>query len=238
MGLKRPKGDTLAGLILDRTGHAFADLRLLEMALTHASATQARSSNERLEFLGDRVLGLVVADLLYRTFPDAPEGELAPRFNALVDARALSEVGAELGLDAMIRGAAALKAHKGGAARNYLSDAVEALIAAIYLDGGIDPARAFVERWWTPRLSQVVDKPRNPKSELQEWLAAGGHARPQYAIAGRTGPDHEPVFTVLLTVQGFEAVKADGRSRRGAEEAAAIAFLDRAGVWARAEAVA
>lgn len=231
MGLKRPVGDVLAAAVCELTGHRFRDLALLQTALTHSSAIKAQTNNERLEFLGDRVLGLVVADMLFHLFPDVPEGELAPRFNALVDARTCSEIGAELGLDAFIRGAAALKAHQGGAARNYLSDAVEALIAAIYLDGGIEPARRFVQRYWEPRSRTLVEKPKNPKSELQEWLAQKGGVRPDYSIEAREGPDHEPVFTVAVTVPGFETSRATGRSRRAAEEAAAAAFLLREGVW-------
>jgi len=232
MGLQRPTGEALVGTIRDRTGHHFHDARLLQTALTHSSAVRAATNNERLEFLGDRVLGLVIAEMLFARFPDSPEGELAPRFNALVDARACGEVGAELGLDDLIRGAAALKGHKGGKARNYLSDAVEALIAAIFLDGGFEAARAFIRRYWEPRADMVVEKPRNPKSELQEWLAQTGAARPDYAIVAREGPDHEPLFTVSVSVTGFTPSLAAGRSRQAAEEAAATAFLVREGVWA------
>jgi len=236
MALKRPVGETLAVTIGELTGHRFKDVVLLQTALTHSSAVKAQTNNERLEFLGDRVLGLVIADMLFHLFPDVAEGELAPRFNALVDARTCSEIGTELGLDAFIRGAAALKAHQGGAARNYLSDAVEALIAAIYLDGGIEPARRFIEKYWEPRSRTLVQKPKNPKSELQEWLAQKGGLRPEYAIEAREGPDHEPVFTVSVTVSGFETTLATGRSRRAAEEAAAAAFLLREGVWTTDEA--
>jgi ribonuclease-3 len=230
MALKRPTGEALAAALHERTGHAFRDIRLAETALTHSSAVKAVVNNERLEFLGDRVLGLVVADMLFRLFPEAREGDLAPRFNALVDARTCGAVGAELGLDQLIRADAALKA-KAGKARNYLSDAVEALIAAIYLDGGMEPARAFILRCWEPRSRTVVDKPRNPKSELQEWLAQANGARPEYVIESREGPDHEPIFTVMVTVSGFASSRASGPSRRAAEEAAATAFLIREGVW-------
>jgi ribonuclease-3 len=231
MALQRPTGEALVETIRQRTGHRFGDARLLQTALTHSSAVKAAANNERLEFLGDRVLGLVVAEMLFQRFPHAREGELAPRFNALVEARACSEVGAELGLDSLIRGAAALKAHKGGVPRNYLSDAVEALIAAIFLDGGFEAVRAFILRYWGPRADMVVEKPRNPKSELQEWLARNGAARPDYAIVSREGPDHEPLFTVAVSAEGFAPSLATGRSRQSAEEAAATAFLVREGVW-------
>jgi ribonuclease-3 len=231
MGLKRPTGEALAAALREPTGHAFRDLKLLQTALTHSSAVKAAANNERLEFLGDRVLGLVVAEMLFNLFPDAREGDLAPRFNALVDARTCGAVGVELGLDALIRADATLKTRKGGKAGNYLSDAVEALIAAIYLDGGIEPARAFILRYWEPRSRSVVEKPRNPKSELQEWVAQANGARPQYVIEAREGPDHEPIFTVVVNVTGFTASRASGPSRRAAEEAAATAFLVREGVW-------
>ncbi|MFI0848748.1 ribonuclease III [Mesorhizobium sp. IMUNJ 23232] len=228
MGLKRPKGDALAIALRDRTGYSFRDIALLQTALTHSSAVKAKTNNERLEFLGDRVLGLVVAEMLFRLFPDAREGDLAPRFNALVDARTCGAIGLELGLDQLIRADAAVKAGKGG---NYLSDAVEALIAAIYLDGGMEPARAFIMRYWEPRSRSVIDKPRNPKSELQEWVAQANGARPEYVIERREGPDHQPVFTVAVNVSGFAPSRASGPSRRAAEEAAATEFLLREGVW-------
>lgn len=229
MGLKRPTGDALAIALRDRTGHTFRDIALLQTALTHSSAVKAKTNNERLEFLGDRVLGLVVAEMLFRLFPDAREGDLAPRFNALVDARTCGAIGLELGLDQLIRADAAVKSGKGG---NYLSDAVEALIAAIYLDGGMEPARAFIMRYWEPRSRSVIDKPRNPKSELQEWVAQANGARPEYVIERREGPDHQPVFTVAVNVSGFAPSRASGPSRRAAEEAAATEFLLREGVWA------
>jgi len=232
LSLKRPTGEALAAAVSDRIGHSFRDHHLLQTALTHSSAVKAVTNNERLEFLGDRVLGLVVAEMLFGLFPDAREGELAPRFNALVDARTCGTVGLELGLDQLIRADSALKASKGGKAGNYLSDAVEALIAAIYLDGGMEPAKAFIRRYWEPRSRATVEKPRNPKSELQEWVAQANGARPEYVIEARDGPDHEPVFTVAVNVSGFEPTRASGPSRRAAEEAAATAFLVREGVWA------
>ena len=231
MGLNRLTGEALAKALAGKTGYAFKDLRLLETALTHSSAVKAVANNERLEFLGDRVLGLVVADMLFRQFPDAREGEIAPRFNALVDARTCAEIGNELQLADVVRADAALKARTRGSGANYLADAVEALIAAIYIDGGIDAARAFILRCWEPRLSMVVTKPANPKSELQEWVARDSDARPEYAIEKREGPDHQPVFTVSVTVSGFEPSLGTGGSRRAAEEAAATAFLRREGVW-------
>jgi len=232
MGLRRPTGEALAEIVHERTGHAFADVMLLQTALTHSSAIKAAQNNERLEFLGDRVLSLVIAELLYTRFPDSPEGELAPRFNHLVHGRTCAEVGVELGLDAMLRSAASLRP-QGGSSSAHLGDAVEALIAAIYLDGGMEAARGFILRYWEPRTHEVVAKPRNPKSELQEWAVQHDGARPHYAIEERSGPDHQPTFTVSVSVPGFASISAAGPSRRAAEEAAAIAFMSREGVWAQ-----
>ncbi|MDQ2632189.1 MAG: ribonuclease III [Pseudomonadota bacterium] len=231
MPLKRPTGEALAGEIAARTGYAFKDLRLLETALTHSSAVKATSNNERLEFLGDRVLGLIVADMLLKQFPDAREGEIAPRFNALVEARTLSDIGLRMELDQYMRADAALRSNGRKAGGNYLADAVEALVAAIYLDGGIEAARAFILRYWEPLSLKAVEKPANPKGELQEWLARSSDARPVYAIESREGPDHRPVFTVSLQVDGYKPAMGSGSSRRAAEEAAAAAFLLREGVW-------
>lgn len=231
MPLKRPKGEALAGSIAAVTGYVFRDLRLLETALTHSSAVRAVTNNERLEFLGDRVLGLIVADMLLRLFPDAKEGELAPRFNALVDARTCSKIGLEMELDKFMRADSALKSGSRKAGGNYLADAVEALVAAIYLDGGIDAARDFVLNRWEPLARLAVEKPANPKGELQEWIARSSEERPFYVIDKREGPDHKPVFTVSVQVKGFESAQGTGSSRRAAEEAAASAFLVREGVW-------
>lgn len=230
MPLKRPTGEALAKEIAARTGHAFKDLRLLETALTHSSAVKAASNNERLEFLGDRVLGLVVADMLLKQFPNAREGEIAPRFNALVEARTCSDIGLQMELEKYIRADSALKSARspGG---NYLADAVEALVAAVYVDGGIDAARSFVHRYWEPLAHKAIEKLANPKGELQEWIARSSDARPAYSIESRQGPDHQPVFTVSLQVKGFEPAQGTGSSRRAAEEAAAAAFLLREGVW-------
>ncbi|ESX84010.1 ribonuclease III [Mesorhizobium sp. LSHC412B00] len=232
MALKRPTGETLADLVTAKTGHSFRDVRLLETALTHSSAVKASSNNQRLEFLGDRVLGLIVADLLFEKFPEAPEGEIAPRFNALVDARTCSEIGIEMQLEDLVRADAALKARSRGSGGNYLADAVEALIAAVYIDGGLDAARQFVLRYWEPRSQKVVAKPPNPKSDLQEWIAKTSDIRPEYAIEKREGPEHQPVFTVSVKVGGFAPASGTGGSRRAAEEAAASAFLMREGIWA------
>lgn len=231
MARKRPAGATLAEDLRGITGHAFGDLALAELALTHSSALRASDNNERLEFLGDRVLGLVVSELLFRLYPEAREGDLAVRLGSLVSADTCAEIALELGLDRYVRTDSALRSAGGRRARNVLADAVEALIAAIYLEGGLEAARAFVLRCWEPRAETVGRLPRDSKTELQEWVVRINGERPLYAIVGREGPDHEPVFTVELTVPGFEPARAIGRSKQAAERAAATAFLMREGVW-------
>jgi ribonuclease-3 len=231
MAKKRPVGATLAEDLRGITGHAFSDLSLAELALTHSSALRATDNNERLEFLGDRVLGLVVAELLYRLYPDGREGDLAVRLAALVSADTCADIALEIGLDRFVRTDSSLRSAGGRRARNVLADAMEALIAAIYLEGGLETARAFVVRYWEPRAETVGRLPRDSKTELQEWVVRINGERPLYAVAGRVGPDHEPVFTVELTIPGFDQVRASGRSKQAAERAAATAFLVREGVW-------
>lgn len=218
-------------MLYERTGHSFRDHTLLQTALTHSSAPRALTNNERLEFLGDRVLALIVSEMLVNAFPDAPEGELAVRLSALVSGQACAEVGLELGLEAFMRADAALRSPKGRKATNVLADAVEALIAAIYIEGGLDAARRFVLRYWQPRSAAVTHIPRDPKTELQEWAVQTAGARPAYAIEKREGPDHEPEFTVIVEVEGFSPERAVGRSKQAAERAAALAFLTREGIW-------
>lgn len=234
MALKRPKGEALADLVFARTGHAFRDLALLQTALTHSSARRAADDNERLEFLGDRVLALVISEMLFSAFPDAPEGELAPRLNALVRGTTCAEIGLEIGLGEMIRAEAAVRP-RGGVASNVLADAVEALIAAIYLEGGLEAARRFILRYWEGRSRSIVAAPLDPKNALQEWAAQTVKARPVYTVETREGPDHEPVFTVLVEIEGFGPARAKGRSKQSAERAAALAFLQSQGVAAAEE---
>jgi ribonuclease-3 len=220
----------LAEALRERIGHAFRDHALLQTALTHSSASRALSNNERLEFLGDRVLALIISEMLFKAFPDAPEGDLAVRLSVLVSGQTCSEVGLELGLDQFMRADAALRSPQGRKSTHVLADAVEALIAAIYMEGGLEAARRFVLRYWQPRSTAEVDVPRDPKTELQEWAVQAAGARPIYTIEKREGPDHEPVFTVQVEVAGFEPSRAAGRSKQLAERAAASVFLAREGI--------
>lgn len=210
----------------ERLGHQFADASLLEAALTHRSARGVH--NERLEFLGDAILGLVVADELYRRRPRLNEGELTRARAALVRAEALGEVGAELGVGELLNlGEGALKT--GGHRRaSILGDAVEALVGAVYVDGGFEAARAVVVRLLDGRIDDLPEtgEPKDAKTRLQEWLQGRGHGRPEYPLLEATGPDHEQEFRVACEVQalGLRA-EAHGDSRRRAEQLAAAAVL-------------
>lgn len=207
--------------------YRFADQSWLVEALTHASHPGA-PSNERLEFLGDRVLGLLVAEMLLATFPDEPEGALAPRLNALVRKETLADVARELGLGAALRRAPGEEGRPLSAA--VLADACEAVIAALYRDGGLDVVRPFVRRVFGPRLEHLTGIPRDPKTALQEWAQGEGRAPPHYRLLGREGPDHEPLFRVAVELEGFRPAVGIGATKRAAERLAADAFMAREGL--------
>jgi len=210
-----------------RLGHRFARPELLETALTHASlgGARPRDTYQRLEFLGDRVLGLVMADLLMRRHRDETEGDLARRHARLVDRRSLVEVAEAVGLGEHVRMSAGEAAS--GARDNpaILADAMEAVIGAIYRDGGLEAAAAIIERLWAEMLARHEAPPQDAKTALQEWAQAQGLPLPAYRTVARTGPDHEPVFTVEVSVGDLAPVRAEGASRRAAERAAAEAAL-------------
>ncbi|TIQ31746.1 MAG: ribonuclease III [Mesorhizobium sp.] len=233
---KRLTTDALAEALLERTGHAFADRQRLQRALTHASArsTHAGVDYERFEFLGDRVLGLVVADMLLAAFPEAAEGELSLRLNALVNAEALSEIAEEIGLPELIRAGSDVRNLEGRKRTNLRADALESLIAVLYLDGGMEAARAFIHRYWQPRSQATGAARRDAKTELQEWAHQASGAVPAYRVDSREGPDHDPLFTVSVKVGSFAPAIGSGRSKREAEQAAAAVLLLREGVWSAA----
>lgn len=208
-------------------GYAFSDRGLLDMALTHASVPKSPCNNERLEFLGDRVLGLVVAEMLYRAFPDEREGDLAKRLTALVQQAALARVAAELSLGSYVRlSAGEIKA--GGVKKDtILADAVEALIGAIYLDGGFGAAGDFVRARWQTLLATFESPPEDAKTRLQEWAQAKGLPLPEYRVLSRTGSDHSPVFEVEVEVKGQGKAAASASSKRNGEKAAAALLLAR-----------
>lgn len=209
-------------------GHRFARPKLLEHALTHGSiADKTQQTYERLEFLGDRVLGLVVADLLFHRFTREAEGGLGKRFAALVSRTCLSEVAADLGLGRFLRLSPGESDSGGRENPSLLADACEAVIAALYLDGGLDAARRFIEPIWTPLLEASPRPPQDPKTALQEWAQGRQLELPSYQVVDQSGPDHAPKFLVQVAVSGQEPETGEGKSKRMAERAAAGRLLDR-----------
>ena len=215
----------------DRLGHRFANRALLTRALSHRSGvSEAADSNERLEFLGDRVLGLCIAELVFAGFPDEPEGVLNKRLVSAVRAETCAEVAAELDLGALLLLDKGESAQGGRQNPSLLADACEAVIAALYLDGGLEVARAFVRGHWVERLDRVARPGRDAKTELQEWAQGRGLPLPAYVEIGRAGPDHAPSFVVEVTVQGIEPARGEGRTKRDAQQRAAANLLQRIGV--------
>ena len=210
-----------------RLGYSFHDPGLLQRALTHSSAAgPRRPSNERLEFLGDRVLGLVLARMLFDGFRDEAEGELGYRFTALAQRAALARVAVDLELAPHLVLSDGEDAGGGRDNPAILADTMEAVIAAVYLDGGLAPAEALVRRYWTPLMAEDPAPPKDPKTTLQEWAQARGLPLPAYAETARAGPDHAPTFTSRVEVQGHPPAAGEGASKRAAEQAAAEALLD------------
>ena len=231
MPLKRPTGEALATALAAATGYVFRDFSLMSRALTHSSAQGKNvENNERLEFLGDRVLGLVVSDMLYSAYPAADQGELSIRLNALVNRDVCAEISDEIGLVGLMRADSAVKSQAGKQGKNVRADVVEALIAAIYLDGGLPAARDFVLRFWEPRSRAAAQTLRDAKTDLQQWVQAKGGTPPLYVIESREGPDHDLVFTVRVELPGHEPAKGTGRSKQAAQQAAAAEFMIREGI--------
>lgn len=207
--------------------YSFKDRSLLEQALTHRSVEAAGGVDyERLEFLGDRVLGLVVTEMLMSSFPEEREGALAKRLAALVRREALAAVARDIGLGQHIR--LSRGEDEGGGRENdaILADVCEAVIAAIYRDGGFGAARAFIERHWRDRLQSVEAPPQDPKTTLQEWAQGRGMPLPSYSVVGREGPDHAPSFTVRVELSDGTGAEGNGPSKRAAEQAAARQVLE------------
>lgn len=234
----RERGKKRFGSLEKRLGYCFNDYSNLERALTHASVRKKADDGfhyERLEFLGDRVLGLTVAEMLHRSFPGANEGELSLRLNALVKGNTLADISDQLNLHEFIRTGGDLKELTGKRMRSVRADVLEALIASIYLDGGIQAATDFVHRFWSERLNQAGAARRDSKTELQEWAHANRLGTPRYRERDRSGPDHDPLFTVTVDLPGKAEASGNGRSKRTAEQAAARAMLVREGVWKEGE---
>ena len=212
----------------DRLGHKFQRPDLLNRAVTHASISSGtRPDNQRLEFLGDRVLGLVMAEALLDADRDASEGVLAPRFNALVRRETCADMAREVDLGAVLKLGRSEMMSGGRRKEALLADAMEAVIAAVYLDGGFDAARDVVLGLWGKRVQTVKTDARDSKTSLQEWAQARGQTPPDYVEVAREGPDHAPIFTVEARLQGGDIAKASAASKRSAEQAAAAALLKR-----------
>ncbi len=211
-----------------RIGHSFARPELLRRALTHPSMSSAtREDNQRLEFLGDRVLGLVMAESLLHLDKKASEGQLAPRFNALVRKETCADVARQIALGDVLKLGRSEMMSGGRRKQALLGDAMEAVIAAVYLDGGFDTARDMIVRLWGKRVEAVEDDARDAKTSLQEWAQARGLQPPRYVEIRRSGPDHAPVFTIAARLASGEEAEATAGSKRQAEQAAAKALLDR-----------
>ncbi|WP_332060432.1 ribonuclease III [Bartonella sp. CB74] len=214
------------------TGHHFKDEHRLKRALTHSSVQSLEQGNyERLEFLGDRVLGLLIAEMLYQFFPQASEGELSVRLNGLVNARTCADIALEMGLPDMIYVGFEMKNLEGRRLTNMYADVVEALIAVMYLDGGLESVRPFIQKYWQGRAQKMGAGRRDSKTELQEWAHVQGCAQPHYQIVKRYGPDHDPVFMVEVSIPGFAPEIGQGSSKRYAERMAAEKILRREGIW-------
>jgi ribonuclease III len=212
----------------ERLGHGFVQPEFLVRALTHGSMTGPnREDNQRLEFLGDRVLGLVMAEALLAADPSAAEGQIAPRYNRLVRRETCADVAREIDIGAVLRlGRSEMKT--GGRRKEaLLADAMEAVIAAVYLDAGFEAARAVVLRLWGDRIGAVQLDARDAKTALQEWAQARGELPPTYLELGRSGPDHAPVFTIEVRLSSGASEQAQAGSKRQAEQIAAATLLER-----------
>ena len=209
-------------------GHRFADATLLKQAVTHRSVARGsfKDGYERLEFLGDRVLNMAVAAMLYRSFPEEAEGKLSMRHVDLVRKETLAELSKELGLDALIQMSAGEEQGGIRESATVLADVMEAVIAALYLDGGEATAVQFVERHWSSRMNAYRQPPRDAKTRLQEWALGSALPLPTYAMLEKTGPAHAPTITVSVTIEGVGEITAQGPSRRVAEQDAAREALN------------
>ena len=212
----------------DRLGHDFSRPELLQRALTHGSiSTTTRPDNQRLEFLGDRVLGLTMAEALFSADRAATEGQLAPRYNALVKGETCAEIARQIGLGEVLKLGRSEMMSGGRRKEALLADAMEAVLAAIYLDGGFKAAQAVILRLWADRLARVEDDARDAKTALQEWAQAQGMSPPRYVQTARSGPDHAPEFEITVRLDDGRQAMASGKgTKRSIEQAAAQALLE------------
>jgi ribonuclease-3 len=214
----------LATFVREKLGHEARSLDLFERALTHSSL--GRDSYERLEFLGDRVLGLVIARVLYERYPTESEGQMSRRYNALVARETCAEIGREMGLPKLIRVGKQAREDRASESDNVVGDVVEGLIGALFVDAGLEAAQGFILAAWAPLLEGQGRAPEHPKSALQELAAARGLRAPEYELVARTGAHHAPRFTVCVSVPRLGKAEAEGASKQEAETAAAQALLE------------
>jgi len=235
--MRRGRGEQTVSIVTRRfaklymaLGHSFVRPELLEEALTHSSAASGPNGSgaadyERLEFLGDRVLNLVIAQHLLKRYPEEKVGQLARRHAALVREEALADVGRRAGIAEFMRLSPGEELTGGRANPAIVADCCEAVIAALYLDGGFAPAERFIAKFWASLLNQTPRPPKDPKTALQEWAQSRGLPLPNYSTVAQNGPDHDPTFTIRVQVKGFPAASATGRSKRLAEQIAAQFLL-------------
>ncbi|WP_299441166.1 ribonuclease III [uncultured Rhodospira sp.] len=216
-----------AGPLETLLGHRFQDHRLLAQALTHGSIGGGPRSYERLEFLGDRVLSLVIADMLFRRFRAEPEGSLARRHTALVRGETLARVARDLDLPRLIRLSRGEEDLGGRDNPALLADVCEAVLGALYMDAGYEATRRFIVERWTPLMDEDPAPPKDAKTSLQEWAQGRGLPLPAYETVATAGPAHAPTFTVAARVEGHEPATAEGSSKRQAEQKAAALLLGR-----------
>ena len=215
----------IAAFLADKLQHKAKDAALFELAFTHSSV--GRESYERLEFLGDRVLGMVIARALYERYPQESEGNLSRRYNALVDRETCAEIGRELGVPTLVKLGKQAREDGASQSENVVGDVVEALIGALLMDGGLPAAERFILSAWEPYLASQRRAPQHPKSALQELAATRMCKPPVYEVVGRTGAHHAPKFTIRVSVAGLGEASAEGTSKQEAETAAADALLSK-----------
>jgi len=216
---------TLEAWLEATLGHKPVNLLLFDRALTHAS--HGEDNYERLEFLGDRVLGVTIADWLYRLFPDEPEGSLSRRLNVLVSRDTCAAIAREQGVAHYLALGKQALADGAFESDNILGDVVESLIGALWLDGGLGAAQTFIRKAWADRVDSHDKAPKHPKSALQEWAAANNRKAPAYELVGRSGPHHAPTFVVKVSIRGVGEAEAEGLNKQEAETAAAEALLEK-----------
>jgi len=234
------RGRKRFGNLESRLGYRFDKYANIERALTHSSVRKKSDDNfhyERLEFLGDRVLGLIIAQMLFENYPEANEGELSLRLNSLVNGKTLAIISDEMALHEFIRTGGDLKQLTGRRMENVRADVLEAVIASVFLDGGLMAANDFIDRFWGTRLHDDATARRDSKTELQEWSHAKRLGTPKYREKSRCGPDHDPIFTVAAFVEGRQETEGTGSSKRDAEQDAAGKMLLQEGVWSAEDVV-